>query len=72
MLAEAGNVRLDGNVMTGSLGMYAGWDRVLAGMAVRLSNGAGRFEQPGVDSGTVESTMTTVSRCARVNLGERI
>ncbi len=70
--ADSGNVRIDGDVMTGILGTDAEWGRVLAGVALSLSDGEGTFDQSGVDSGTVESTMTTVSPYARVTLGERL
>ena len=70
--ADAGTVRVDGDVMTGILGTDAAWDRVLVGVAVSLSEGEGTSDQPGIDSGTVESTMTTVSPYARVALSERL
>ena len=37
-----------------------------------MSEGEGTFDQPGVDSGTIESTMTTVSPYARMHLGDRV
>ena len=70
--ADAGSVGIDGNVTTGILGADAEWDRLLAGVAVSVSEGEGTFDQPGVDSGAVESTMTTVSPYARVSLNERV
>ena len=70
--ADSGTVRVDGEVATGILGTDAEWHRLLAGVAVSVSEGEGRFDQPGVDSGTVESTMTVVSPYARVNLSDRI
>ena len=70
--ADAGSVRIDGDVTTGVLGADASWDRLLAGVAVSLSEGEGAFDQPGVDSGTIESTMTVVSPYGRVNLSERV
>ncbi len=70
--ADSGNVRIDGEVATGILGADAEWNRLLAGVAVSLSEGEGRFAQPGVDSGAIESTMTAVSPYARVNLNDRI
>ena len=68
--ADDGNVRIDGNVTTGILGTDAEWRRLLAGVAVSVSEGT--FDQPGVDSGTIEGTMTTVSPYARVSLNERV
>ena len=70
--ADDGNVRIDGEVTTGILGTDAEWDRLLAGVAVSVSEGEGTFDQPGVDSGTIESTMTTVSPYARVTLSDRV
>ena len=70
--ADGGNVRIDGEVTTGILGTDAQWGRVLAGIALSVSEGEGSFDQPGVDSGTIESTMTTGSPYARVDLNERI
>ncbi len=70
--ADEGNVRIDGNVTTGILGADAEWGRMLAGVAVSVSEGEGSFAQSGVDSGGIESTMTTVSPYARVTLSDRI
>ena len=70
--ADAGGVRVDGDVTTGILGADATWDRLLAGVAVSVSEGKGSFAQPGVDSGKVESTMTTVSPYARLGLSDRL
>ena len=70
--ADGGTVRIDGEVTTGILGADAEWDRLLAGVAVSLSEGEGAFDQTGVDSGTIESTMTAVSPYARLALTERV
>jgi len=70
--ADGGNVRIDGNVTTGILGADAQWNRLLAGVAVSVSEGEGSFDQPGVDSGAIESTMTTVSPYARFMVNERV
>ena len=70
--AETGNVRIDGEVTTGILGADAAWNQLLAGVAVSVSEGAGSFDQPGVDSGTVESTMTAVSPYARFMVNDRV
>ena len=70
--ADGGNVRIDGEVTTGILGTDAQWGRVLAGVALSVSEGEGTFDQSGVDSGTIESTMTTGSPYARVDLNDRI
>ena len=70
--ADDGTVRIDGDVTTGILGADAEWNRLLAGVAVSLSEGEGTFAQPGVDSGTFESSLTTVSPYARLRLSERV
>ena len=70
--SDAGTVRVDGNVSTGILGADAEWNRLLAGVAVSVSEGEGSFDQPGVDSGTIESTMTTVSPYARFTVTDRV
>ena len=70
--ADSGSVRIDGEVTTGILGTDAKWGRVLAGIALSVSEGEGTFDQPGVDSGTIESTMTTGSPYARIDLNDRI
>ena len=46
------------------LGADANFGRLLAGVAVSLSEGEGKFDPPGVDRGRsdkMESTLTTVS-----------
>ena len=65
-------MRIDGDVTTGILGADAEWNRLLAGVAVSVSEGEGRFDQPGVDSGTIESTMTAVSPYARFMVNDRL
>ena len=70
--ADDGTVRIDGDVTTGILGADAKWNRLLAGVAVSVSEGKGTFAQPGVDSGKIESTMTTVSPYARFSLNDRL
>ena len=70
--AERGRMRIDGEVTTGIVGADAAWNRWLAGVAVSVSAGEGRFEQPGVDSGTVESRLTSVQPYARLQMSERL
>ena len=70
--ADSGSLRLDGEVLTGTLGADAEWDRLLAGVAISLSEGAGTFDNPGVDSGAVESAMTVVSPYARWQVTGRV
>ena len=70
--AEKGTVRLDGEVTTGILGADAEWERWLAGVALSVSEGEGSFDQPGVDSGTVESTLTSVNPYVRYEASDRL
>ena len=70
--ADAGHMRIDGEVTTGILGADAEWNRLLAGVAVSVSEGEGTFSQPGVDKGEIESTMTTVSPYARLMVNDRL
>ena len=71
--ADSGSLRISGGeVMTGVLGADAEWNRLLAGVAVSLSDGEGSFDNPGVDKGSVESTMTTVSPYLRFKVTERV
>ena len=56
---------LDGEAVTGVLGADADCGSLLAGVVVSLSEGVGKFDQPDMDSGNVESTLTTVSPYAR-------
>ena len=70
--ADDGSVSIDGNVTTGILGADAEWNRLLAGVAVSVSEGEGTFSQPGVDKGTIESSMTAVSPYARLEVNDRV
>ena len=70
--AEKGTVRLDGEVTTGILGADAEWERWLAGVALSVSEGEGSFDQPGVDTGTVESSLTSVNPYVRYEASDRL
>ena len=72
--AEDGNVRIDGGVTTGIIGADIQRNRALAGVAVSVSEGEGRFEQPGDDTGRIriESRMTAVSPYARYTVNDRV
>ena len=70
--AEKGTVHLDGEVTTGILGADAEWERWLAGVALSVSSAEGTFDQPGVDSGTVESTLTSVNPYVRYEASDRL
>ena len=72
---DTGTTRVDGEVVTGVLGADADFGRVLAGVAVSLSEGTGTFDAADADvggSGKIESTMTTVSPYARFRVTERV
>ena len=72
---DTGRTNVDGEVMTGILGADADFGRLLAGVAVSLSEGDGGFDSPGADvggKGSIESRMTTVSPYARFDLTERV
>ena len=70
--ADNGTLRLDGEVTTGILGADAQWERWLAGVALSVSSAEGTFDQPGVDSGTVESTLTSVNPYVRYEASDRL
>ena len=70
--ADNGTMRLDGEVTTGILGADAQWERWLAGVALSVSSAEGTFDQPGVDSGTVESTLTSVNPYVRYQANDRL
>ena len=70
--AEKGDVRLDGEVTTGILGADAQWEHWLAGVALSVSEGEGSFDQPGVDTGTVESSLASVTPYVRYQASERL
>ena len=70
--AEEGTVRLDGEVTTGIFGADAQWERWLAGVALSVSEGDGSFDQPDVDSGTVESSLTSVNPYVRYEASDRL
>ena len=72
---DTGRTRVDGEVVTGVLGADADFGRLLAGVAIGLSEGDGTFDAPAVDvgaTGGIESTMTTVNPYARFTLTPRV
>ena len=73
--ADVDDVRMDGDMTTGLIGLDAEWDRVLAGLLLSQSKGDGSYtlsEEMGDDRGTVESTMTGVYPYARLEISERV
>ena len=69
---EKGPVDMDGEVTTGIVGADAAWERWLAGVAVSVSEGAGRYAYGDVGSGKLGSTLTGVHPYARVEVNERV
>ena len=69
--AGAGELGVDGEVVTGTLGADVEWSRWLGGMALSVSEGSGGFDQATVDSGALGSKLTTVSLYLRFELSER-
>ena len=53
---------LDGDVLTGTVGLDSTWDRLLLGLAVAHSRGNGAFAQTGptTGAGTLEQTLTSL------------
>ena len=70
--ADMGTVRIDGDVTTCVLGVDATWNRLLGGVTVSMSEAEGSSDQPDVDSGIIESSMTTVSPYARLAVTDRV
>ena len=72
-----GDLTLDGDVTTFTLGADATWSRWLAGVAVSLSEGEGGFAMDGICDGErcrggLESTLTSVHPYARLEVSERL
>ncbi len=73
--SDTGRLGIDGEVTTGTLGTDADWGRMLAGVAIGLSEGEGTFEDSGAETGSkgsLESTMTTVSPYGRYEVTDRV
>ncbi len=49
-----------------------GVNRLLGGVAISVSEGEGSFDQPEMDKGAIESTMTTVSPYARFMVTDKV
>ena len=70
-----GKVSLDGDVLTGTVGVDGEWDRLLAGLAVAHSRGDGSYTMPvagGDDSGNLEQTLTSVHPYLRYAVNDRL
>ena len=66
---------LDGDVLTGTVGVDGEWDRLLAGLAVAHSRGNGSFTMPGTEDrgqGGLETTLTSVHPYLRYAVNDRL
>ena len=66
-----GDLTLDGNVLTGTVGVDSAWDRWLAGVAVSHSLGGGSFTGDG-DGDLDSSTLTSIHPYLRYAVNERV
>ena len=70
-----GTLSLNGDVLTGTVGVDGEWDRLLAGLAVAHSRGDGSFTKPGTADrgrGELESTLTSVHPYLRYAVTDRL
>ena len=73
--ADVDDVRMDGAVTTGMIGIDAEWDQLLAGVMLSRSEGDGKYRLSaalGNDGGTVESSLTGVYPYLRLEMGEGV
>ncbi len=72
---DDGSLFLDGDVLTGTLGVDGAWDRWLAGIAVSHSRGDGSFSMTdGIerDSGELDNTLTSIHPYLRYAVNDRL
>ncbi len=70
-----GDLTLDGDVFTGTVGVDGEWDRLLAGVAVAHSRGDGTFLMPGTaerGQGELEQTLTSLHPYLRYAVTDRL
>ena len=70
-----GTLSLNGDVLTGTVGVDGEWDRLLAGLAVAHSRGDGSFSMPGTEDrgrGGLENTLTSVHPYLRYAVNDRL
>ena len=65
---DANGLALDGDVVTGTLGLDRQWRALLVGIALSRSSGEGGY---GTGTGTIASTLTSVHPYAQVRLADR-
>ena len=72
---QDGDLTLDGDVFTGTVGVDGEWDRVLAGVAVAHSRGEGGYTMSGLDTqgrGDLENTLTSIHPYLRYAVTDRL
>ncbi len=69
--SQDGTLSLDGDVLTGTVGVDGEWDRVLAGVAVAHSRGDGGYRSPD-DTGELENTLTSLHPYLRYAVTDRL
>ena len=70
-----GDLTLDGDVLTGTVGVDGEWDRLLAGVAVAHSRGQGGYTMPDMDArgqGDLETALTSIHPYLRYAVTERL
>ena len=71
-----GDLTLDGDVLTGTVGVDGEWDRLLAGVAVAHSRGQGGYTMPDMRrpaaSGELDNTLTSIHPYLRYAVTERL
>jgi len=70
-----GDLTLDGEVITGTVGVDGEWERLLAGVAVAHSRGDGAFRLPGTAArgqGELEQTLTSLHPYLRYAVTDRL
>ena len=70
-----GKVSLDGDVLTGTVGVDGEWDRLLAGLAVAHSRGDGSYTMAGTGGrgrGDLENTLTSIHPYLRYAVNDRL
>ena len=65
---DANGLALDGDVVTGTLGLDRQWRALLVGIAFSRSSGEGAY---GTGAGTIASTLTSVHPYAQIRLADR-
>ena len=72
---QDGDLALDGDVFTGTVGVDGEWDRLPVGVAVAHSRGDGGYTMPGTEergTGDLETTLTSLHPYLRYAVTERL